>query len=86
LENHLAFCVDIAMEDLLATETKMFQEHRHEWLPEHAGAFVAIQGNEVAGFFESYAEAFKVGLQRFGSGRNFLIQQVWQTEPAYFVF
>jgi hypothetical protein len=25
-------------------------------------------------------------LARFGASRNFLIKEVWQTEPVYFVF
>lgn len=74
------------MSELLATETRIFRERREEWLREHAGAYVAIQGEDVAGFFESYADAFKAGLQRFGSRQNFLIQQVWQNDPVYFVF
>jgi hypothetical protein len=74
------------MSDLLVTEAKVFRERRQEWLREHAGAYVAIQGEDVAGFFESYADAFKAGLQRFGGQRNFLIQQVWRTDPIYFVF
>lgn len=74
------------MSDLLAVETKVFQDRREEWLPEHTGAFVAIQGEEVAGFFESYADAFTAGLQCFGAQKNFLIRQIWQTDPVYFVF
>lgn len=74
------------MSDLLTMETRVFQARREEWLREHAGTFVAIQGEDVAGFFDSYAEAFKAGLARFGSKQNFLIEQVWRTEPVYFVF
>lgn len=74
------------MSDLLAKETKVFQDHRKEWLRDHAGAYVTIQDEEVAGFFESYSDAFTAGLMRFGTSRNFLIQQVWQTDPVYFVF
>lgn len=71
---------------LLATELKVFRSHRDEWLREHADAFVAIQGKEVGGFFESYAEAFRAGLVWFGGQQSFLIRQVRQTEPVYFVF
>jgi len=74
------------MSDLLARETKVFEDHRNEWLLDHAGAFVAIRDDEVAGFFESYGDAFTAGLQHFGASRSFLIRQVWQTEPIYFVF
>lgn len=74
------------MSDLLATETKVFDDHREEWLRNHSGAYVAIRGDEIAGFFESYAEAFQAGLTQFGAQKNFLIEQVCQTEPAYFFF
>jgi len=74
------------MSDLLAKETKVFQEHREEWLQDHAGEYVTIRDEEVAGFFASYGEAFTAGFRRFGPSRNFLIRQIWRTEPAYFVF
>jgi hypothetical protein len=74
------------MSSLLAKETKVFQDHRDEWLRDHAGAYVAIRDEDVLGFFGSYGEAFTAGLRRFGSSRNFLVQQVWRTDPVYFVF
>lgn len=67
-------------------ELNVFQEHRQEWLRSNPGKFVAIQGSVVAdGFFATYAEAFKAGLQRFGVRKGFLVKQVWTTEPVYFV-
>jgi hypothetical protein len=74
------------MTNLLATETKVFEDHRSEWLRDHAGSYVAIRDEEVAGFFASYADAFKAGLARFGPQKNFLIEQISKTEPVYFVF
>jgi len=67
-------------------EIKVFQKHRDEWLRLHVGKFVAIQDSVVAdGFFGTYAEALRAGLQRFGVQRSFLVKQVWTTEPVYFV-
>jgi len=67
-------------------ELRVFQEHRDEWLRSNAGKFVVIQNSTVAeGFFETYSEALKAGLQRFGVDRGFLVKQVWKTEPVYFV-
>jgi len=69
-----------------STELQVFERHREEWLRSHPGAYVAIQDDVVAeGFFASYAEALKAGLQRFDVRRDFLIKQVWMTEPVYFV-
>ena len=72
--------------DLFSKELTVFEAHRQEWSHSHLGAYVAIQDGIVAeGFFGSYAEAFKAGLQKFGVRRVFLVKQVWVTEPVYFV-
>ena len=65
-------------------ELEVFQRHREEWFRSHPGEFVAIQDDDIAeGFFGSYGEAFKAGLQRFGVRKGFLVKQVWMTEPVY---
>lgn len=72
--------------DQFSVELTVFEQHRREWSRSHPGEFVVIRGNEKAdGFFVSYAEALKAGLGKFGAGREFLIKQVWVTEPVYLV-
>jgi hypothetical protein len=66
-------------------ELEVFQAHRQEWLRTNAGKFVAIQHNVIEGFFDTYGDALRAGLKRFGVGKNFLIKQVWTTEPVYVV-
>jgi hypothetical protein len=67
-------------------ELRVFQENHEEWLRANPGKFVVIQDSTVAdGFFDTYSEALKAGLQKFGVGRGFLVKQVWKTEPIYFV-
>jgi hypothetical protein len=69
-----------------SVELKVFERHRQEWLRSHPGQYVAIQGDVIAeGFFDTYAEAFKAGLNKFGVRRGFLVKQVWTTEPVYLV-
>lgn len=68
-----------------STEIKVFEQHRKEWSRLHPGEYVAIQDTVIEGFFSSYAEAFRAGLQKFGVGREFLVKQVWMIEPVYFV-
>ncbi|MGO9862093.1 MAG: hypothetical protein ACLPLR_00660 [Terriglobales bacterium] len=69
-----------------SAEINVFEQHREEWSRSHPGAYVAIQDDIVLeGFFGTYAEALKAGLQRFGVRRVFLVKQVWMTEPVYFV-
>jgi hypothetical protein len=72
--------------DTFATELSVFEQHRQEWSRSNPGKFVAIQDDLIAeGFFGSYTEALRAGLQRFGVDRSFLIKQVWMTEPVYCV-
>jgi hypothetical protein len=67
-----------------SAEQSVFEQHRKEWSRSHPGEFVVIQGDEIAdGFFGTYADALRAGLQRFGVQSGFLVKQVWVTEPVY---
>lgn len=69
-----------------STELKLFEQHRKEWSRSHPGAYVAIQDDIIAeGFFGTYADALKAGLQKFDVRKGFLVKQVWVNEPIYFV-
>jgi hypothetical protein len=72
--------------DPFSAELKLFEQHRKQWSRSHPGEYVAIQDDVIVeGFFATYAEAFKAGLQKFGVARSFLVKQVWVAEPVYFV-
>jgi len=67
-------------------EQEVFDQHRDQWLGSNAGKFVVIQNSTVAnGFFDTYADALAAGIRTFGVQQSFLIKQVWQTEPVYFI-
>jgi hypothetical protein len=67
-------------------ELRVFEQHRQEWALSHPGEFVVIQDGVIAeGFFSTYADALRTGLQKFGADRNFLVKQVWITEPVYVI-
>ncbi len=71
---------------VFSVELALFEEHRQNWLRQHPGAYVAIQDNLIAeGFYDSYADALRAGLAKFGVIRPFLVKQVWKDEPIYFV-
>jgi hypothetical protein len=70
----------------LETELKMFEDRRPEWVSVHLGKFVVIRDSTVLPeFFESYEDAFMAGVGEFGLDRDFLVKQIWKTEPVYFV-
>ncbi len=74
----------MASPNQFTAELEIFERHRQEWSSSHPGEFVVIQGEEIApGFFGDYADALKAGLERFGSRREFLVKQIWVTEPVY---
>ena len=53
-------------------------------LPEllaNAGKFVVIHGDEIAGTFDTHADALAVGYDRYGD-RPFLVRQIRETEPV----
>ena len=69
-----------------SAELRVFEQNRQEWSRSHPGEFVVIQGEAIAeGFFDTYADALRAGLQKFGARQEFLVKQVWVTEPVYLV-
>lgn len=75
----------MAVASPLEDELRVFEEHRWEWAQSQLGKFVVIQDMNVLKFFDQYEDAFGAGVKSFGTDRNFLIKQVWKTEPVYFV-
>ena len=76
----------MATSSQFSAELGVFEQHRREWALAHPGEFVVIQDRVIAeGFFGTYAEALRVGLQKFGVNRHFHVKQVWITEPVYLV-
>jgi hypothetical protein len=76
----------MAATDVFSRELTVYEQHREEWSRSQPGEYVVIQDDVIAeGFFKSYADAFKAGLLKFGARREFLVKQVWNTEPVYFV-
>jgi len=70
----------------LKTELSVFDKHHHEWVQSQLGKFVVIQDQTVVeGFFDEYEDAFRAGIRRFGADRDFLVKQIWKTQPVYFV-
>lgn len=56
-------------------------------LPELAaneGKFVVIQGDQIAGMYETYADAIKKGYEEFGL-KPFLVKQIQAVERVQFI-
>ncbi len=62
----------------LAKELETFERLRGE-LMKDAGKFALVHGDELAGVFESYADAIRTGYEKFGLS-PFLVKQILQQE------
>ena len=65
---------------VLDREFQTYKSRLHEWV-EHEGKFVLIKGEDVVGFYDTYADALKVGYDRFKL-EAFFIKRVQQMEPT----
>jgi hypothetical protein len=74
----------MASTELFSMELTVFEQHRKQWSRSHSGEYVVIQDDVIVeGFFSTYGDALKAGLKKFGAQRNFLVKQIWKTEPVY---
>jgi hypothetical protein len=73
-------------ENRLAQELEYYSARKQEWLRTHRGEYVVVQDTKLLGFFSSWEEAFRSGVQAFGVGKDFLVKQVLAREPVYFVY
>ena len=70
----------------LSVELGYYAAHKAEWLRTHCGKYVVVQETKLLGFFSSWEQAFRSGVEAFGVRRDFLVKQVLAQEPVYFVF
>jgi hypothetical protein len=68
---------------LLEKEYKVFCEHLKEFLPQRLNQFVLIKEDKVIGFFNSYEDALRDGLKRFGNV-PFFIKVIQKDEEVHF--
>ena len=72
--------------DSLSIDYSFFEAHRSEWADQHRDKFVLVCQRVLVGFYETYEEAYKAGLQKFGVRSQFLVKQVSAVEPLFFIY
>ncbi len=72
------------MHPLLEKEYKYFISHVGHLMPQHRDEFVLIKDRKIAGFYKSYEEALKAGLEQFGNV-PFFIKAVKKEEEVCFL-
>lgn len=70
----------------LDRELAFFERHKSEWLTNYENQFVVVAGEKIAGFYVDYESAWDAGTKEFGHQASFLIKQICQHEPVYFLY
>ena len=68
----------------LEKEIETYEKKLHSELLAHEGQFVVIQGEEIAGYADSYSDALRLGYGKF-SLSPFLVKRIQAVEQVQFV-
>ncbi len=67
----------------LEAETKYFDSNRAQWIKDgREDQWAVVRQEELLGFYPSLAKAYAAGVERFGSGSEFLAKQVTPDDPV----
>lgn len=70
----------------LGVELNYFAQHKAEWLAHKTGQYVVIKNRAPLGFYTNFETAYRAGAAAYGLDTDFLVKQVLEHEPAFFVF
>jgi hypothetical protein len=70
----------------LATELEHYAVHKNEWLTRESGKYVVIKDANVLGFYAAFEAAYRAGASAYGIDTDFLVKQIVEHEPVFFVF
>jgi hypothetical protein len=70
----------------LAVELEYFSRHKPEWLVRKTGQYVVIKNGTPLGFYPNFEAAYRAGAATYGLNTDFLVKQILEHEPVFFVF
>jgi hypothetical protein len=70
----------------LGGELQYYSQCKPEWLAERPGMYVVIKGKSVLGFYSNFENAYRAGASEYGLATDFLVKQILEHEPVFFVF
>lgn len=71
--------------DRLGTELGYYAQHKTDWLAQRSGQYVVVKDNGVLGFYPDFESAYRAGAARYGLETDFLVKQILEYEPVFFV-
>jgi len=69
----------------LAAELEYYAEHKAEWLAHKTGCYVVIKDSTLLGFYPNFEAAYRAGAATYGLKTDFLVKQILEHEPVFFV-
>lgn len=69
----------------LAVEIEYFSRHKAEWLALKSGQYVVIKESTPLGFYQTFEAAYRAGAGTYGLETDFLVKQILEYEPVFFV-
>ncbi|MGH9537851.1 MAG: hypothetical protein ACRD3H_08000 [Terriglobales bacterium] len=69
----------------LAVELEYYIQHKAEWLAHKTGNYVVIKDNRPLGFYPNFEAAYRAGAASYGLNTDFLVKQILEHEPVFFV-
>jgi hypothetical protein len=70
----------------LDAELAVYALHKNEWLKGHPGQYVVIKGDAILDFYPTFEAAYHAGAGAWGLSTDFLVKQIVEHEPVFFVF
>jgi hypothetical protein len=67
----------------LSQELATYDRHKDELVAAHAGQFVLVHGDDIAGTWDTYKDALEAGYGQYGL-QPFLVKQIRGTEQVQF--
>jgi len=67
--------------NVLKKELKYYEKNKKEFLKTYKGQFVVIKDNKLIGSYTTEIEAYRAGVEGFGTA-SFLIKRVVDQEPS----
>jgi hypothetical protein len=73
-------------QDRLAPELEYYAQHKSEWLAHKTGLYVVVKDSALLGFYPNFEAAYRAGAATYGPNTDFLVKQILEHEPVFFVF
>jgi hypothetical protein len=70
----------------LAVELEYYAQHKAEWLAHETGHYVVIKDSSLLGLYLNFEAAYRTGAATYGLDTDFLVKQILEHEPVFFVF